>query len=67
MTTTQLIALLTRLEHGASGRSREVSLSLRYKNGSTRFIPDPEIMFHSSGDGVAGAELTLLVVPREQV
>lgn len=58
MTTTDLIELLKKLEHGASGRPREISI----------YTPDgyyhlPDIKFSGSGDGVAGAELLLKIQP----
>jgi hypothetical protein len=61
MTTTELIELLKSLEKGASGRSREISIVFESKNGKRKFIAEPEITFDGSGDGIAGAELTLSV------
>ena len=61
MTTTELIELLKNVEKGASGRSREISFYCRDKYGETIFISTPQISFSSSGDGVAGAELSLLI------
>lgn len=61
MNTTQLIELLQRLEHGASGRPREISLMIKYKNGKRKFLYTPSIKFDSSGDGTLGAELGLLI------
>lgn len=58
MTTTELIDLLKKLEHGASGRSREISIIIQ-----DRFISSPPIRFRSSGDGCAGAELCLEIIP----
>lgn len=59
MTTTDLIDVLKRLEKGACGRSREISISVKSKDGRTRFIGSPEITVSSTGTGVAGAEITL--------
>lgn len=56
MTTTDLIKLLQKLEYGASGRPREISLIFRDK-----YISSPDIKLYSSGGGCAGAELTLLI------
>ncbi len=56
MTTTELIELLKRVEFSASNRPREVSFSLP-EDGV--FISKPEITISSTGDGIAGAELTL--------
>lgn len=54
MTTTELIKLLKKCEFGASGRAREVSFMI-----GTVFHATPEITFYGSGDGCAGAELSL--------
>ena len=61
MTTTDLIALLQKMERGACGRSREISISVKSKNGRTRFIGEPEITVIGTGTGVAGAEICLEV------
>jgi hypothetical protein len=55
--TTDLINLLTTLEFGASGRPREVSIQI-----GDKWISEPKIQYHSSGDGCCGAELTLEIV-----
>ena len=60
MTTTELIELLKSVEFGASGRPREISFSV--KDDSLKedlYLSDPEIKINSTGDGIAGAELTL--------
>jgi len=62
MTTTELIKLLKKVEKGASGRSREISFVI--KDGKTNkfmHLFEPAIEFGGSGDGVAGAEITLLI------
>ena len=56
MTTTELIELLKSVELGASGRSREISISL---NSEGMFLPNPKLNIVGTGDGLAGAELTL--------
>lgn len=56
MNTTELIELLKSVEFGASGRPREISISL---NSEGMFFPNPKLNIVSTGDGVAGAELTL--------
>lgn len=61
MTTTELIALLKRVEHGASGRSREISLML-----DDNFVSSPNIEIYSTGDGCAGAELCLEITANER-
>jgi hypothetical protein len=59
MTTTELIKLLSRVEHGASGRPREISF--RLKNCKKVNVFEPTIEIDSTGDGCAGAELTLRI------
>lgn len=54
MTTTELIELLKEVEFGASGRPREISFDHK-----DEFISSPEIAISMTGDGIAGAELTL--------
>ena len=61
MTTTELIDLLQKVEKGASGRSREISLSVKKKNGEVKFIGEPIITLVSTGDGVAGAQIHLMI------
>lgn len=56
MTTTELIDLLKRVEFGASGRSREISITT-----DCGFYPNPDITVHATGDGIAGAELCLAI------
>ena len=56
MTTTELIELLKSVEFGASGRPREISISF---NSEEMFFPNPKLNIVGTGDGVAGAELTL--------
>jgi len=59
MNTTELIEILKRLEKGASGRSREISFSI--KGEYEHFMGDPIIEVSSTGDGCAGAEICFLV------
>lgn len=54
MTTTDMIKLLQSIEKGASGRSREISFYI-----GELFIASPDIKIKGTGDGIAGAELTL--------
>lgn len=61
MTTTELIELLQKVEKGASGRSREISLSVKGKKGKVKFIGLPTIKLESTGDGIAGAQIHLLI------
>lgn len=61
MTTTDLIEALQRLERGASGRSREISFYIG-AGCEAEFIPNPVIEVDGTGDGIAGAELTLRIV-----
>ena len=56
MNTTELIEMLKSVEFGASGRPREISISF---NSEEVFFPEPEISIAGTGDGIAGAELTL--------
>lgn len=61
MNTTELIELLKSVEFGASGRPREISISL---DSEGMFFPDPEFSITSTGDGIAGAELGLEIIGR---
>lgn len=61
MTTTELIDLLQKIEKGASGRSREISVSVKKENGEVKFIGSPIITLVSTGDGVAGAQVHLMI------
>lgn len=56
MNTTELIELLKSVEFGASGRPREISISF---NSGEVFFPNPKLNIVGTGDGIAGAELTL--------
>ena len=56
MTTTELIELLKSVEFGTSGRPREISISF---NSGEVFFSNPKLNIAGTGDGVAGAELTL--------
>ncbi len=56
MNTTELIELLQSVEFGASGRPREISISF---NLGGLFFPNPKLSIVGTGDGVAGAEVTL--------
>lgn len=58
MTTSDLIDLLSTVEYGASGREREISFDIKNKNGRVRFVPEADISVSSTGDGIAGAELS---------
>ena len=60
MTTTELIELLKSVEFGASGRSREISFKIPSK--SKTFISKPDIKVSATGDGIAGAEVTLNLI-----
>ncbi|MCP4665158.1 MAG: hypothetical protein GY849_02235 [Deltaproteobacteria bacterium] len=66
MTTTELITLLKKGEFGASGRPREITISKVWQNGIRKSIikEDDELIFDSSGDGCAGAELGLIIIPK---
>lgn len=59
MTTTELIELLKRVEFGASGRPRKISFII--ESDEEFYIDEPEITKDSTGDGIAGAELTLRI------
>ncbi len=61
MTTTELIKMLQSIEKGASGRSREISIYYTDINGCMKFKADPTFEITSTGDGCAGAEVTLLI------
>lgn len=61
MTTTELIDVLQRLEKGVSGRSREISFYIG-EGCEAQFIPSPKIEVNGTGDGVAGAEITLRLI-----
>lgn len=56
MNTTELIELLKSVEFGASGRPREISIRLDSKG---IYLPHPKLHIVGTGDGSAGAELTL--------
>lgn len=58
MTTTELIELLKSVEFGASGRPREISIRL---DSEEIYLPHPKLNIVGTGDGIAGAELTLEV------
>jgi hypothetical protein len=67
MTTSELIQLLQRVEKGASGRSRNISIYTKNKNGSLKKAVLKEENFLeivSTGDGVAGAQLALVINAR---
>ncbi len=64
MTTTELIQLLQRVEKGASGRSRNISIYTKNKKGTlikTVLKEEDFIEIASTGDGVAGAQLALVI------
>lgn len=63
MTTTELIKLLQRVEHGASGRPREIRI---YEKAPDEILEDimvdsERLEILSTGDGIAGAELSLII------
>jgi hypothetical protein len=60
MTTTELIELLKSIEHGFSGRSREISFKVGKKH-----IFEPNITINSTGDGICGAEVCLEIIKKE--
>lgn len=55
-TTTDLIKILSSIEFGASGRSREIS----FKIGDD-YISEPEITIDGTGDGIVGAQVLLKI------
>lgn len=63
MNTTELIKLLQKLEKGASGRSRKISIYKKDETGELVSLmkESDTIEFLSSGDGCAGAELSLII------
>ena len=64
MTTTELIKLLQQVEKGASGRSREIRIYTKDKKGVLKKAVIKEVdnlEIVSTGDGVAGAELSLVI------
>lgn len=69
MTTTELIELLKQYEKGASGRSREITIyspSIGNEDVDYRILKENDrLIFNGSGDGIAGAELTLMIVKGE--
>ena len=56
MNTTELIELLKSVEFGASGRPREISIRF---DSEGIYLPYPNFNIAGTGDGIAGAELTL--------
>ena len=61
MTTTELVKLLQSIEKGASGRSREISFVINDEE-----IFEPYIKIIGTGDGIAGAEVTLRILEKEE-
>lgn len=63
MTTTELIKLLQKAEKGASGRSRNISISRIDDNGElVDVVKKSDILsIASTGDGCAGSELNLVI------
>ena len=61
MTTTELIKLLKSIEKGASGKSTEINFRI---NDEVIFSPD--IKISGTGDGCAGAEVTLDIITPEK-
>jgi hypothetical protein len=62
MTTTKLIALLQKIEYGASGRSREISFTI-----GDLYISDAEVQLISTGDGCCGAEVDLEIIKNKSI
>ena len=63
MTTTDLIKLLKENEFGASGRPREIWIT-RFNEDDEEQVAlkyGEELKFNSSGDGICGAELGLII------
>lgn len=56
MTTTELIKLLQKVEFAASGRPRNITF---WKNGKKLIDDKDNLIISSTGDGCAGAELSL--------
>ena len=56
MNTTELIELLKSVEFGASCRPREISIRL---DSEGIYLPNPKLNIVGTGDGIAGAEVTL--------
>ena len=56
MNTSELIELLKSVEFGTSGRPREISIRL---DSEGIFLPYAKLDVVGTGDGIAGAELTL--------
>jgi hypothetical protein len=63
MTTTELIELLQKTEKGASGRSREIRIYTEDENGDLISLmqESDSIDILSTGDGCAGAEISLII------
>lgn len=63
MTTTDLIILLHNFEKGSSERSREIRIYKKGKNNAKILVFDESDCFGvlSTGDGISGAELSLLI------
>lgn len=62
MTTTELIKLLQEHEFGASGRSREISIRESELDGGRIAMSSMDsLSFFSSGYGISGAELRLII------
>lgn len=59
MNTTELIELLKSVEFGTSGRPRDISISF---NSGEVFFPNPKLNIVGTGDGIAGAEVTLELI-----
>ena len=62
MTTTELITLLKKIEYGASGRPREISFTLKVTPFEEKYISKCDIELASTGDGVAGAQVHLILL-----
>ena len=64
MTITKLIELLKKVEYGASGRSREITIYTQKLTGELDKAILTELdnlEISSTGDGIAGAEISLVI------
>lgn len=63
MTTTELINLLQKVEKGVSDRSREITIYKEDETGElTSLMKEKDLIeILSTGDGCAGAEISLII------
>lgn len=64
MTTTALIELLKKVEKGASGRSREITIYTQTNSGKSKkaVLRERDVLeISGTGDGCLGAELSLVI------